>query len=643
VRLPSAAQALDDEQKVVNFVDEGHSHRVVPLPQHTHAHAAHECAHARTHSHTAPAYLPPHLHLLLKAHSPQVASEQHQFVIVSSSLLDDASCCLRLRRSRRQAARGSSINRAVIAVKNFLSHGKFGTRTRTIVAVTFLICFLLVYVFSPGPTTFEAAPAQPPPIPLSNSTGAQIESQPPVDRYKSGGGGTRALLPSHASNGGIVGLLEGFSSGSPLMLGMMVTMIGAIVAYFKDILSVFKSLFLSLYSDAFAIESSLHLRDDDDNFDHVYKYVCNCCVPRDTMLAVRGQTKGSESTAEEELGRLAALQRQQRDTGHRMRGYHGFSSDSAWEKIPIEMVFRPAHGGTHKFVYSPYKMINDDRKKLWLQHQISKLTKVIETLERQLVDFEENMLQQQQQLSDDFVLHVKPFQLQIEFAQAELHDNLMMADDILQKIKIGASDEERKFSNDVHAMQKQLKDLRAKLDTVKGSNATTNPPAPAKGLVLLQQEVVKREGARAPSHWTSLLQRCNRWLIAPIVNRWVALMQHIYPHIRVTTSEVAQQPNPLSHTMDGRNGKPQHNLHPRVWGRNPSVLFQVVNDAMKWEFDKRPNQKLEVFSWSDSRHYGEGWMKTVTRDARSKSSVFFDGDLMEELIADAKHFYNPRR
>ena len=212
-------------------------------------------------------------------------------------------------------------------------------------------------------------------------------------------------------------------------------MIGAIVAYFKDILSVFKSLFLSLYSDAFAIESSLHLRDDDDNFDHVYKYVCNCCVPRDTMLAVRGQTKGSESTAEEELGRLAALQRQQRDTGHPMRGYHGFSSDSAWEKIPIEMVFRPAHGGTHKFVYSPYKMINDDRKKLWLQHQI---------------------------------------------------------------------------------------------------------------------------------------------------------------------------------------------------------------DAMKWEFDKRPNQKLEVFSWSDSRHYGEGWMKTVTRDARSKSSVFFDGDLMEELIADAKHFYNPK-
>ena len=111
--------------------------------------------------------------------------------------------------------RGSSINRAVIAVKNFLSYGKFGTRTRTIVAVTFLICFLLVYVFSPGPTTFEAAPAQPPPIPLSNSTGAQIESQPPVDRYKSDGGGTRALLPSHASNCGYRGAARGLQLRQP--------------------------------------------------------------------------------------------------------------------------------------------------------------------------------------------------------------------------------------------------------------------------------------------------------------------------------------------------------------------------------------------------------------------------------------------
>jgi hypothetical protein len=46
-----AAQALDDEQKVVNFVDEGHSHRVVPPPT---AHARTRRTRARTRAHTQP-------------------------------------------------------------------------------------------------------------------------------------------------------------------------------------------------------------------------------------------------------------------------------------------------------------------------------------------------------------------------------------------------------------------------------------------------------------------------------------------------------------------------------------------------------------------------------------------------------------
>ena len=81
-RLRRNKQALDDEQKVVNFVEEGHSHRVVPLPQHTHAHAAHERAHAHTQPHRAsvspyPSTSPPKS--AFSASGLRTASVRHRF------------------------------------------------------------------------------------------------------------------------------------------------------------------------------------------------------------------------------------------------------------------------------------------------------------------------------------------------------------------------------------------------------------------------------------------------------------------------------------------------------------------------------------------------------------------------------------
>ncbi len=139
------------------------------------------------------------------------------------------------------------------------------------------------------------------------------------------------------------------------MQSMLLALVGSLVYYLKDIFSSFRSMFMSLYSDSFATQSSYHLRSQDANFDNVYKYVCNCCVPRETMLAVRGESVrhwGLNRSAEgDELGRLAALQRKQPSVNE----YSYVDMRLDFEKKPGEMTSLPDPklALTMKFLYSP--------------------------------------------------------------------------------------------------------------------------------------------------------------------------------------------------------------------------------------------------------------------------------------------------
>jgi mitochondrial chaperone BCS1 len=283
-------------------------------------------------------------------------------------------------------------------------------------------------------------------------------------------------------------------------------------------------------------------------------------------------------------------------------------------------------------------MLNADRQKLWIQNKASKLGGVMSTLETQLADFRASMSSQESRPTQDFVYNVKSFQMQVESTQTLISDNITMANEILQKIgKLSSarrSADDIKLERDVDEAGKQLQGFQERLDKIKAADA----------LPLLLKMVSEFEDSLALSGWWSILtHKLRRRFIPFFIDGYVRVMQKLYPHIRFSTDE-EQQPLQPDYLGGGRRGMQtmQKNLYLRVWGRNLSVLLRVVEDAMKWEFDKRPDQKVQIFTWDNGHHRDQGWSPSCTRDARSKSSVFFDGALMEELIADARHFYSPK-
>jgi hypothetical protein len=246
----------------------------------------------------------------------------------------------------------TSLVRAAIDVKNFVAHGKCNTRVIAIVLITLLLSWIILSALS-SPLSFQTAPAQPahaiPPSSVHSNASAPSRATPLPPAA------TIVNAHSRAASGGVTGLIDTFTSGSPLMQSMLLALVGSLVYYLKDIFSSFRSMFMSLYSDSFATQSSYHLRSQDANFDNVYKYVCNCCVPRETMLAVRGESVrhwGLNRSAEgDELGRLAALQRKQPSVNE----YSYVDMRLDFEKKPGEMTSLPDPklALTMKFLYSP--------------------------------------------------------------------------------------------------------------------------------------------------------------------------------------------------------------------------------------------------------------------------------------------------
>jgi hypothetical protein len=281
-------------------------------------------------------------------------------------------------------------------------------------------------------------------------------------------------------------------------------------------------------------------------------------------------------------------------------------------------------------------MLNPDRQKLWIQNIVSKLNVVLSSLETQLAGFTSSVSSQGLPEPQDFVFNVKSFQMQVELADIQICDNIAMAGEIQQKLRklssAQRSPEDTKLLRDIDDATNHLKGFQARLDAMKAA------------LPLFLKKVTEFEDLLAQSAWSILTQKLRRRLIPFFIDGYVSIMQKLFPHIRFETDEVTV---PNSRPDYGGRGSLQptkeKNLYLRVWGRNLPVLLRVVEDALKWEFDKRPDEKVQVLTWENDGRMGFGsWKQSCTRDARSKSSVFFDGDLMEELIADAKHFYNPK-
>jgi hypothetical protein len=282
-------------------------------------------------------------------------------------------------------------------------------------------------------------------------------------------------------------------------------------------------------------------------------------------------------------------------------------------------------------------MLNADRQKLWIQNKTSKLGGVMTTLETQLADFRASMSSQRQ--TQDFVYNVKSFEMQTQSTQALISDNITMANEIEQKVmrlsSAQRSPDDNKLLRDAADAKAHLEDFQARLDRIIQA---------ADALPLLKKRVSEFEDSLAQGGWSMLTHKLRHRFIPFFINGYVRLMQKLYPHIRFSTSEKQQPLQPDFGYVGGRRGMDtmQKNLYLRVYGRNLSVLLRIVEDAMKWEFDKRPDQKVQVLTWEHGHRGDQGWSASCTRDARSKTSVFFDGALMEELIADAKHFYNPK-
>lgn len=280
-------------------------------------------------------------------------------------------------------------------------------------------------------------------------------------------------------------------------------------------------------------------------------------------------------------------------------------------------------------------MLNPDRQKLWILNVVSKLNGVLSPLETQLAGFKATIALQALPQPQDFVFNVKSFQMQVAWAGVQICDNIAMADEILQKLrKVSSaqrSPEDNKLLRDIDDATNHLKRFQSRLDVMKAADA----------LPLFLKKVTEFEDLSTQSIWSKLTQKLRRRLFPFFIDRYVSIMQNMFPHIRFWTDEKEAQLSNSRSDYGGRGGPQplQKNLYLQVWGRNLPLLLRVVEDALKWEFDKRPDQKVQVLTWDNDR---ERWRASCTRDARSKSSVFFDGDLMEELIADARHFYNPK-
>lgn len=225
--------------------------------------------------------------------------------------------------------------------------------------------------------------------------------------------------------------------------------------------------------------------------------------------------------------------------------------------------------------------------------------------------------------------------MQVAWADVQICDNIAMAGEILQKLHKVSSAQRSPDDN------KLLRDIDDATNHLKGFQARLNAMRAADALPLFLKKVTEFEDSSTQSVWSKLTQKLRRRLFPFFIDGYVSIMQKLFPHIRFYTHEVEKRMD-----LGSRGGSQattmQKNLSLTVWGRNLSVLLRVVEDALKWEFDKRPDQKVQVLTWeNEGGRYG-CWKPSCTRDARSKCSVFFDGDLMEELIADARHFYSPK-
>ena len=246
--------------------------------------------------------------------------------------------------------RGTSMDRTVVAVKNFVAHGK--RRVVVVVFITFLLFWIIISTFSqPHSSTFQTAPA--PAIPPSS---IQSNGSLPSHATHLPSAGAKIDSRSRPASGGVNGIIEMFATGSPFAQSMMLAIVGSVIYHLKDIWSSFRNLFMSLFSDSFAYESSYHLSGHDRNFDNVFAYVCHCCVPKETMLHVRGESLRPFQSSDhdnDELGRLAALQRKQSKT---LTAGSFMNAINDMEKKPGEMMSMPdpKFAGTMKFLYFPH-------------------------------------------------------------------------------------------------------------------------------------------------------------------------------------------------------------------------------------------------------------------------------------------------
>jgi len=73
---------------------------------------------------------------------------------------------------------------------------------------------------------------------------------------------------------------------------------------------------------------------------------------------------------------------------------------------------------------------------------------------------------------------------------------------------------------------------------------------------------------------------------------------------------------------------------------SPTPSLQV-QDALKWNFDQLPDNKLRVFVTEEGGFRGSFWKKALDRKPRLQDSVVFEGDLMKELLDDVRNFFRP--
>lgn len=243
------------------------------------------------------------------------------------------------------------MERTLVAIKNFVTHGKCGARVVAVVFITLLLFWTIMSLFfRPHSSTLQT-------VPFAASLPSSIQNNGTVPSNASPSPPTAAKINAHSrpSSGGVAGIMETFATGSPFVQSMILALVGSAIFYVKDIWLSFKNLFMSLFSDSLAYESSYHLNGEDRNFQNVFAYVCNCCVPKETMLHVRGESVRpfqNSDQANDELGRLAALQRKEAKV-HTDGAF--WNTINEMEKKPAEMISLPdpKHSGTMKFLYFP--------------------------------------------------------------------------------------------------------------------------------------------------------------------------------------------------------------------------------------------------------------------------------------------------